>query len=222
MSERHSFRSLNNIPLHLYTILVYSFIKLHLECLHILAVAKNAGTTMSIQISFWDSVLIFFDFIVYSITVVPIFFPFCTPPPSPSLSPINPLSIVYVHGSFIHVLWLVVSPSFHHYCPSKLPSGHCQSFPCSHASGSIFLASLFCSLDSSYKWGHMVPAFPDWLISLSIIVSNSIPATTKGKNSFFFFFYHCLVFHCVNVPHCFCAVIYWWVLGLFANLGYHK
>ena len=39
---------------------------------------------------------------------------------------------------YIYVLWLIPSPSF------------------IHASVSILFISLFCSLDSMYKWGHMV------------------------------------------------------------------
>ena len=43
-----------------------------------------------------------------------------------------------------------------------LPSGHCQPVPCFHACGSGLLVSLFCSLDSPYKWDHMVFVF-HWL-----------------------------------------------------------
>ena len=42
---------------------------------------------------------------------------------------------------------------------SLLPSCSCQSVPCFCVSGSILLDSLFCSLDSHYKWGHMVFVF---------------------------------------------------------------
>ena len=69
--------------------------------------------------------------------------------------------------------------------PKPLPSGHCQSVPCFHTSGSILLIGLFCSLDSSYKWDHMVFSFNSWLKSPSIIFSNSIHAVTKGRSFIF-------------------------------------
>ena len=48
---------------------------------------------------------------------------------------------------------------FHPYSPSPLPADSCQSVPCIHASVSILFTSLFCSLDSTYKWDHMVFLF---------------------------------------------------------------
>ena len=62
-----------------------------------------------------------------------------------------PHAIVRVRGSFIHVLWLVPSSSFHHSPPPLRP----LSVSCFHASSSILFVSLFCSLGSSYKC-HMV------------------------------------------------------------------
>ena len=89
----------------------------------------------------------------YYITVV-LIFPLCPPPPSPTpTSTVNPHTVVCVHGSFIHVLWLVPSPSFHH-VSLPLPSGHCQSVPCFHASGSILLIILFIRF--LFRWDHMV------------------------------------------------------------------
>ena len=85
------------------------------------------------------------------------FFTLCSPPPSPPPAPtVNPHTVVHVHGSFIHVLCLVLP------LPSTiipLPSGHCQSVPGLHACGSILLVSLSYSLDSSYRWDHMVFVF---------------------------------------------------------------
>ena len=40
-----------------------------------------------------------------------------------------------------------------------LPSDSCQSIPCIHASVSILFVSLFCSLDSTYNWDHIVFVF---------------------------------------------------------------
>ena len=61
--------------------------------------------------------------------------------------------------------------------------------------------------------------FFGWLISLSILISTSISAVSKG-NIPFIFMVVCVVFHCVNVPQPFYPLIYWWALGLFADLGY--
>ena len=55
----------------------------------------------------------------------------------------------------VHVLWLIPSPSLiQPFLP--LPADNCQSVPCVHASISILFISLSCSLDSTYKWDHMV------------------------------------------------------------------
>ena len=40
--------------------------------------------------------------------------------------------------------------------PTPVPSGHCQSVPCFHACGSSLFISLFCSLNSSYRWDHIL------------------------------------------------------------------
>ena len=49
--------------------------------------------------------------------------------------------------------------SFHHYAPPGSPPGHFQPVPWFYASGSILFVSLFCSLDSSYRWDQMVFVF---------------------------------------------------------------
>ena len=97
----------------------------------------------------------FFNNLVYSITVVAIF-PFCPPSSSPPRHPTaHPHTVVRVCGSLRHVLWLIPSPSLHH-SPSPLSSGSPQCVPCFHVSGPfLFLVTLFCSLDSSYKWDDM-------------------------------------------------------------------
>ena len=64
-------------------------------------------------------------------------------------------------------------------------SGSCQSVLCFQVSGSVLFISLFCSLDSSYKWYHMVFVFHSLAYSLIIMLSRSIHAVTKGRNSFF-------------------------------------
>ena len=79
--------------------------------------------------------------------------------PTPITAPtVHPHTVVHVHGSFIHVLWLIPAPSFHQSFP--LPFlWQLSVCPCFHVSGSVLFASLFCSLDSSYKWDHMVFVF---------------------------------------------------------------
>ena len=79
-------------------------------------------------------------------------------PPTPL---VNSHTVVHVHGSFIHILCVVPFPSFHG-CPSPRSFNHFQTTPCFHACGSILFVSLFCSLDSNYRWDHMLFVF-HWL-----------------------------------------------------------
>ena len=73
------------------------------------------------------------------------------------------------------------------FSPSPPPSVYsCQFVFCIYESVSNLFVSLFCLLDSTYKWNHMALAFSDWLISLSIILSRCIHAVAKGEISFFF------------------------------------
>ena len=84
------------------------------------------------------------------------FCPLCPPPTHHTPTPtVNPHTVVHAHGSFIHVLWLVPSPSFHHH-PPLLPASHCQSVT------RFMPVVLFCSLGSSYRWDHIVFVF-HWL-----------------------------------------------------------
>ena len=105
------------------------------------------------------SFIIFIIFCCYSITVVSIFRPLpssthpspCSHSQSPHCCPCPWASPTCSLSS--------PSPSFHHFPPFPFPSGHCQSVPCFRACGSIVLVSLFCSLDSSYRWDHTVFVF---------------------------------------------------------------
>ena len=74
---------------------------------------------------------------------------------------------------------LPLSPSL----PTPLSSGNHQSALCVCESVSVLFLCLFCSLDYTCKWNHMVLV---WLISLSIMPTRSIHAVTDGKISFFF------------------------------------
>ena len=106
----------------------------------------------------WLPVLSYFLhllFMLLSVSHILPFAPLCPPAPyfhsqSPHWCPI--------HESFIDVLWLIPSPSFsQNWLPHTLLLQ--LSIPWFHPSDSILLITLFCSLDSSYKWDHMVFVF---------------------------------------------------------------
>ena len=105
-------------------------------------------------------VLLFFIFTVDTITDVPNFpSPFAHLHPSPTLSSGQHHTVGCTYGSGIYVLWLIPSPSFIQSPLSSLSSDSCQSAPCVHAYASILFISLFCSLDSTCKWDHMILVF---------------------------------------------------------------
>ena len=215
--ERGTSENLNTYP------------KTYLRCLGWLLLWKTRGLPckvfflffsffkiLGLWVCFYFFLLFFNSFLFYYSC------PNCSPfallyPAHPPAPTVNPHTIVCVHGSFIHVLCLVPFPSFH-CCP--LSPSHFQPVPHFHACVSMLLVSLFCSLDSSYKSDHMVFVFNNWLISLSIIVSSSDHAVAKGRSSFFFFC--CVVSHCVNAPQFFNPFICWWALRLFPTIVYWK
>ena len=95
----------------------------------------------------------------------------------------NPHSLVPVSGSRISILWLIPSSSF---IQSLSPLAVVSLF---HVSMLLFL---FCPLVYCI---HQIPlmneiiwylSFSEWLILLSIMLSKSIHAVTKGKNFLFF------------------------------------
>ena len=61
-----------------------------------------------------------------------------------------------VHGLCIYVLWLISLP-----VSPPLPFEICRYGAClhAHASAPILFVSLFCSLDSTHEWDHMVFIF---------------------------------------------------------------
>ena len=87
--------------------------------------------------------LYFILFLIIFIVILLQLFQFsslCLPLPIPPPTPTgNPHTAVHVHGSFKHVLWLVPSPSFHHYPPLPAPRDTSSLF---HVSMPVFL---FCS-----------------------------------------------------------------------------
>ena len=114
----------------------------------------------------WDKwhnkigVLLLILFTVVQLHLSP-FFPHYSPLPYPHLSSHIQSSptIVFAHGSFICMFLDLTLPLLSTINPLPSPphpSGYFQSAPRFHASGSILFISLICSLDSSYRWDHMV------------------------------------------------------------------
>ena len=163
------------------------------------ALHRNKGIKC-IQISTFLIYVIFLLFILLQLSQFPSF-PFYSPPPSPPLlTTVNPLSVFPVHESFIQVLWLVPSPSFHH---SPSPSSPPTVVSLFHVSMSLVLFFLLV------YFVHYIPviseviwylSFTNWLISHSLMVSSSIHAVTKGRSSFF-------LLH--SIPLCKCTTVFW-------------
>ena len=122
-----------------------------------------------------------FIFIKYFIVVLlqsSQFFPLCSPLPSPSSTPtVNPHCLVQAYGSFIHISWLVPSPSY--------PAPHSPVVIVS-----LFLVSMplvlfvFCTLASSCRWDHVVLSFTAWLNSLTFYSPLPSMLLRKGRSSF--------------------------------------
>ena len=110
------------------------------------------------------------------------FFPLPFLPSPPNTLTVSPRNVAHVHVSFIHILCLVPSPSFQHYCPLPTPLVSVRLFEVSIPLVLLCLLLCFCSLGSSYRWDHIVLVF-NWLISLSIIFCSAIHADMKGRNS---------------------------------------
>ena len=83
---------------------------------------------------------------------------------------------------------------------SHLPSGPCHFVPCFHASSSIFphLFLLFIRFLLQVR-SYGILSFTAWLISLSIMLSGSIHAVTKGRSSFFLL---------PSIPLCKCTTVF--------------
>ena len=124
----------------------------------------------------------------------------CSPPTGKSLSTIAyPPALLYLShfpfhltiitllsASFLFICLFLLNPStFFHPAPKPTFPDSCQSVLCIYESVSILFVTLFCSLNSTYEWNHMVLVFLS-LAYISIILSRSIQAVTKGKISFFF------------------------------------
>ena len=100
---------------------------------------------------FWDGTPsgIFCLFILLQLSQ---FFPFAPSLPSLLLS-LTLKSLSLVHESFIHILWLVPSPNSPPPPPTAVSLFHVTLSPV------LFFSWNLCSLDFSYKWGHVVFVF---------------------------------------------------------------
>ena len=133
-------------------------------------------------------------------------------------STVNPHTIVHVHGSFTHVLCLVPSPPST-IIPLLLPLWSlsvCSLFQC----GSILFISLFCSSDTSYRWGHMVFVFHQ--LALFYLASYSpVPSMLLQKVGAPPFF----LLSSISLCKCslfFDPLISWWAFRLFPAFHYCK
>ena len=84
-------------------------------------------------------------------------FPHCSPCPTHPLLPQSISTLLSTSMCNLYLFFSYALPLLSTTIP--LPSGPCHSVPCFHASGSVLLVSLFCSLDSSYKWDHKAFVF---------------------------------------------------------------
>ena len=130
----------------------------------------------------------FFLFLIYFFIVVQVqlsAFPPTTPPPA---QPSSPPSRDSTPLGFVHMSYFIVVPKnpspFSPIILSYLPSGYCLFVLYFNVSGYILLA---CFFDYVPVKGEIIwyLSFTAWLISPSIMLSSSIHAVVKGRNSFF-------------------------------------
>ena len=127
------------------------------------------------------------------------FSPFPSPPPqlNPPLSPTPTIP-----PDFVHVSFTVVPEN-----PPSSPLAIVRLFLISMSIVTFCL--LFSFLDYVPVKGEIIwyLSLTFWLISLSIMLSSSFNAVTKGRKEFLLSFC-CVGFHCVNVPQFIDPLIY--------------
>ena len=114
-------------------------------------------TTLNLIIPLWR--YIFFNILFLSYYSCPHFPSWPLLPSLPPTPTVNPHTLVPVHGSCIHVLWLIPLPSLNQSPPHLLQLSVCSMVLCLWF---YFAHSLFCTLDFTYKWDHVVSVF-HWL-----------------------------------------------------------
>ena len=118
----------------------------------------------------------------------------------PLLSPALPSSTFHIQFSPQPLLSLSMGPVYIFLdllfpLLSPLLSGHCHFVLYFHDPGSILFSCLF-PLIGEIIW---YLSFTTWLISLSLILSNSIHAVAKGRSSFFLL---------LSIPLCKCTIVF--------------
>ena len=156
--------------------------------------SQGGASLLSLFSIFFPSNILFY-FILFFIFIVTrlqlsAFSPHPSAPPQPNPPP-SPASIL--HLGFVHVFLktpLLTSRS-------TLPSDYCQIVLNFNVSSYVCFASFF--VDYVPVKGEIIwyLSLTTWIISLSIMLSNSIHTIAKGIS---YFFLCCVEFHCVNVP----------------------
>ena len=125
-------------------------------------------------------------------------------PPTLSSSPPNTTSHHHSYPTLAFsidpVYMILDDPSLYFLCyPPPLPYGYCQCLW-------LYFASFFALL-IRFHIGEIIwyLSFTTWLISLSKILSSSIPLLLQRVEVLSFC---CVLFHCVNVPQYFDPLIY--------------
>ena len=109
-----------------------------------------------------------------------------TPFPHPLIPAFRPPTyLLWLCPCVLYTCFLMPFPYYPPLSLFPLLSGYCQFVLYFNVSGCILLACLFC--DSVQHIGEIIwyLSFTAWLISLSIMLSSSIHAVTKGRRSFF-------------------------------------
>ena len=122
------------------------------------------------------------NFYCCSITVVCLFSP-PLPPPQPNLLPSFASTPAL---GFVHVSFIVVPENPSPHCPLPSPRWlllDCSQFQCLW----LYVVCFFSFVDYIPVKGEVIwyLSLSAWLISLSIMLSSSIHAVTKGRSSFF-------------------------------------
>ena len=132
-------------------------------------------------------------------SVVPIF-PTYAPSTTPTLCFHSHSPHCCLYPWILHICYLINSFSFQAIPTSLFLSYGCQFISWFYASCSCYILplSLFCSLDSSYKWDYMVFVFQWLAYFISIIACSSIDAVIKCRNSFFFLLCSILLCKCTS------------------------